>query len=111
MRIGIDARFLGFNHSGLARYSESMLEALSHADETNEYLVFVHANLKRRLRLGPNFHVTEIRGQPLGIHSMRRMKRILNREKPDLLHVFFPLAPFNIDVPTLLTVHDTLPFQ
>lgn len=111
MRIGIDARFLGYNNSGLARYSENLLEALSHADERNEYLVFVHAKLGRRLRLGPNFRVLPVRGMPLGLRSMRRLTRMLRREALDLLHVLFPLAPLWIDLPFLLTVHDVLPFK
>lgn len=110
MRIGIDARFLGFNSSGMARYSESLLEALAHADQKNQYVVFVHARLRRRLRLGSNFHVVPVRGQPLGLRSMYRMARLVHRESLDLLHVTFPLFPLWLDLPILLTVHDVLPF-
>jgi glycosyltransferase involved in cell wall biosynthesis len=111
MRIGIDARFLGFNSSGMARYSESLVEALSRVDERNDYVVFVHSELKRRLRVGDNFQVVPVRGHPLRFQSMRRLAKAVHREALDLLHALFPLTPFWLDAPTLLTVHDVLPFQ
>jgi glycosyltransferase involved in cell wall biosynthesis len=42
---------------------------------------------------------------------MRRLARAARREELDLMHALFPLAPPWLDAPTLLTVHDVLPFQ
>ena len=110
MRIGIDARFLGYSNSGLAHYSESLLEALARRDNQNEYCVFVNARLNRRLKLDDNFRLIPVRGRPLSLRALRRASRAINQENLDLLHVHYPVVPPLIDCPALLTVHDTLPF-
>jgi glycosyltransferase involved in cell wall biosynthesis len=111
MHIGIDARFLGAKSYGLAQYSESLLLALSRHDTKNRYTVFVNAALKRRPRLGDNFHLVPIRGRPLSLRGLLRFSLALRRERPDLLHVHFPLVPVGVDCPTLITVHDIVPFR
>lgn len=111
MRIGVDARFLGASNSGLARYSDHLLQALARIDTHNEYIVYVHASLRRRLRLGENFRVVPMRGSPLSLASMTRLAQALEHERVDFVHVHFPLAPLGVECPVLLTVHDILPFQ
>lgn len=111
MHIGIDARFLGAQSYGLAQYSENLLLALSRQDSKNHYTVFVNAGLKRRPRLGQNFRLIPIRGRPLSARGLLRFSLALRRERPDLLHVHFPLTPMGIDIPTLITVHDIVPFR
>ena len=111
MRIGVDARFLGGTSYGLAQYSESLLVSLSRHDKTNDYVVFVNAGLTRRLDLGPNFEVIPLHGRPLSMAGLRRLARSARRAAPDLLHVHFPLAPFFGRMPTIITVHDVVPFR
>jgi glycosyltransferase involved in cell wall biosynthesis len=110
MRIGIDARFLGVANSNLAKYSENLLLALSRRDEKNQYVVFVHGNLARKLKLGANFRLAPLRGRPLGLGAMARLSAALRREQLDVLHVHFPLMPLFFRRPTFITVHDMLPF-
>lgn len=110
MRIGIDARFLGEKTSGLARYSENLLEAMARADTHNDYVVFVSRKLQRKLKLRPNFKLVPMRGHPLGLTAMIRMILAVRREKIDLLHVHFPASPPFIECPVLITVHDIVPF-
>ncbi len=110
MRIGIDARFLGDKRTGLARYSEDLIEALARVDEQNEYVVFVNQRLRRKIKLRANFKLVPMRGQPLGLLPMLRMTQAVRHERLDLLHVHFPAAPPFVDCPTLITVHDILPF-
>ena len=111
MRIGIDARFLGAANSSLARYSESLIQALARRDTKNDYVVYVHANLKRRLRIGDNFHLTPLRGNPLSLRSMLRIAHRVRHDNLDALHVHFPIAPPRVSCPILLTVHDMFPFE
>ena len=110
MRIGIDARFLGDRITGLARYSENLLEALARLDTHNDYVVFVSSRLHRKIRLRPNFRLVPMAGNPLALNSMFRIARAVRREKLDLLHVHFPSSPPFLDCPVLITVHDILPF-
>lgn len=110
MHIGIDARYLGAANTGLARYSENLLEALAHQDTQNHYTVFVHSSLNRRLKLGPNFRLVPMRGKPNSLRSMVRFSAAVRREELDVLHVHFPLAPWLVNCPVLITVHDMLPY-
>lgn len=110
MHIGVDARFLGSPSYGLAQYSESLLTALSRRDPENQYTVFVGPNLKRRPNLGRNFRIIPIRGRPLSAKGLARLWIAMRRIEINLLHVHFPLAPIFTHLPTLITVHDTVPF-
>lgn len=111
MRIGIDARFLGTPSYGLAQYSENLIGTLSQQDTVNEYVVFVNAGLKRRLKLGRNFRVMPIRGRPLSVKSMARLNLALRSDSFDIFHALFPVAPPGVPAPTLITVHDVVPFK
>jgi glycosyltransferase involved in cell wall biosynthesis len=110
MRIAIDARFLGAANSALARYSESLLQALTDLDTENEYTVIVSDRLMRKLKLGENFSILPMKGKPLTFAGMRRLRRLLKRESFDLLHVHYPLIPPGVNTPTVITAHDTIPF-
>lgn len=111
MHIGIDARFLGAQSYGLAQYSESLLLALSRQDKKNHYTVFVNSGLTRRPKLGANFELVPVRGRPLSARGLLRFSAALRRNRPDVLHVHFPLAPLGVDCRTLITVHDIVPFR
>ena len=111
MRIGIDARFLGYSNSGLAHYSESLLEALARRDSQNEYCAFSSTRgLIADSKLDDNFRLIPVRGRPLSLRALRRASRAINQENLDLLHVHYPVVPPLIDCPALLTVHDTPAF-
>jgi len=111
MRIGVDARFLGASSYGLAQYSESLLTALTQVDTTNEYIIYVNPGLKRRIKIGKNFHIRKVEGRPLSVKGMMNFSVAVRREHFDLFHVHFPLVPVAFDCPTLITVHDTVPFS
>jgi len=110
MRIGIDARFLGATNSNLAKYSENLLLALARRDAANQYVVFVHGNLKRKLKLGANFRLVPMRGRPMGLGAIVRLSAAVRREQLDVVHAHFPLMPLFHGRPTFITVHDLLPF-
>ncbi len=110
MHIGIDARFLGAASYGLAQYSESLLVALSRHDPDNRYTIFVNAGLRRRLKVGENFRQVPIAGAPLSGRGLGRLWWALRQTPLDLLHVHFPLVPPATQVPTVITVHDVVPF-
>ena len=111
MRIGIDARFLGASSYGLAQYSENLLLALSRLDSDNDYTVFVNSALNRKLKTGKNFRSVPIAGRPLSAGGLARLRLALRKESLDLLHVHFPLAPIGLKIPTVITVHDIVPFR
>src|SRR5690606_13459413 len=65
MRIGIDARYLSAQFSGIGAYSENLLKALARIDTDYEYVVFVHESLKRKLELGENFEFVRCQARPV----------------------------------------------
>lgn len=109
MRIGIDARYLKSDFSGIGTYSANLLRALSEADEDNEYVVVVHDSFDRTLELGDNFRVIEDHARPVSMRSLFGMHRVFEREQADLLHVLWPLAPLAWKRPLVVTVHDLQP--
>lgn len=111
MHIGIDARYLGTSSSGLAQYSENLLNALARIDETNEYTVFIGGAMHNRLKVGRNFRVVRMHGNPNSPRSMLRMNLALRGMRLDFFHVHHPLGPILTDVRTLLTVHDMFPYK
>lgn len=108
MRIGIDARFLGASQSGIAQYSENLLTALAQIDTENEYTVFT-GDLRRRLKVGQNFHAHPINGRPLSIKGLTRFDLALRGQHFDLMHLHFPLSTIGNNFPTVITVHDIIP--
>lgn len=110
MHIGVDARFLGSPSYGLAQYSESLLTALSRRDTENQYTVFVGSGLSRRPNLGKNFRLIPVQGRPLSGKGLAALRFSMRHLDLDLLHVHFPLGPVGTHIPTLITVHDVIPF-
>ena len=41
MKIGIDARFVGPQGTGLGKYTEKLILNLAHIDKKNEYVIFL----------------------------------------------------------------------
>ena len=56
MKIGIDARFIGPQGTGLGKYTEKLINSLSTVDKINHYVVFLkkenwdYLNLKRNFK-------------------------------------------------------------
>jgi glycosyltransferase involved in cell wall biosynthesis len=106
LRIGIDARYLNGEFSGIATYSENLLKGLSAIDRENDYEVFIHPGYRKPLGLGENFRVRHFTARPVSLATMWKFGKILNKLDLDLLHAHFPLAPVTFDGPLLVTVHD-----
>lgn len=111
MRIGIDARYLDENYSGIAIYSENLLTHLARVDEKNRYVVFVHRNFQRRLRLGDNFKVIRCGERPMSLRTAFRFGRRVARLRCDFLHSLSPVAPLFAAPRVILTIHDLQPFH
>jgi len=110
MRIAIDARYLSDAYSGIAKYSENLLAALSQADASNEYVVFTHPSYNRRLRVGDNFTVVPYPARPVSIRTLLMFGGRVRRAECDFLHSLSPVAPLFGAKRQILTVHDLQPF-
>ncbi len=116
MRIGINARFLCHPHTGIGQYTRRLLEALSRLDSQNEYLLFTPK--LSTLALGENFRqirIPERRSFSAALRKADWEYRLLPGEAKklqlQLLHFPYPSRPlFGLGVPTLVTVHDVIPW-
>ncbi|HBF34105.1 TPA: hypothetical protein DDW35_06040, partial [Candidatus Sumerlaeota bacterium] len=70
MRIAIDARYLSDVYSGIAKYSENLLEAMSRLDSSNEYVIFIHPGFGKKLKVGPNFEIIPYSARPVSIRTL-----------------------------------------
>jgi glycosyltransferase involved in cell wall biosynthesis len=106
MRIGIDARLLGYRRAGIATYTQRLVEQLAILEKRDEFVILQsrrdttplvrQANFRHRRLLTPSHHRFEqwllpIETMPLGL---------------DLLHSPDFIPPFVRNFQSIITVHD-----
>lgn len=113
MKIGIDARLYGSEHTGLGRYVTKLVDNLLKFDKKNHYVLFVHPRhlfdipikASRRLKIIP----TEI---PIyGFREQLLLPFLFYKEKLDLLHTPHFNAPIFYLKKKILTIHDLIKHQ
>lgn len=106
MKIGIDARMLGTGF-GLARYIQQLVLHLEDIDHVNEYVLFLrkenwdeamitHDNFKKVLADIPWYSLAE----------QCTFKKIIQKEKLDLMHFPHFNVPLLYHDPFVVTIHD-----
>ncbi len=106
MKIGIDARMLGKGF-GLARYVEQLVEGLLEIDTDNEYVLFLtsrnfNIDLKTKARIKKV--LADIKWYSL--EEQLKFKKIIKKEKIDLMHFPHWNVPLFYNDPFVVTVHD-----
>jgi glycosyltransferase involved in cell wall biosynthesis len=107
VRIGIDARFLGPEGTGVGRYVEKLLEQLQEIDHENKYVVFLRkSNYYLFQPRNPNFAKVLADARWYSLKEQLLMPLKINQVRVDLMH--FP--HFNISIfsskPFVVTIHD-----
>lgn len=110
MNILIDARYLSNRYSGIATYSQCLVENLAKLDQSNCYTVLVHERFKGRLDVGENFTTVSHPARPVSLRTLISLDGVCRNRKIDVFHSLFPLAPLRSPAPVLLTLHDLQPF-
>lgn len=120
MRIGIDARWIFPEISGIGAYTRELIRALAAADDRNEYVLFfdrddVQARTVAETGIGRAAHFS-CRRVPFGVFSPRgqiEMPGVLRRAGVDVYHspnYMIPLLAFGRRRPRcVVTVHDVIP--
>ena len=107
MRIGIDARFLGPDGSGIGRYIKNLLIQLSHLDQENEYVVFVRPIGKSYLpQLSDRFHIVPVSIPWYSLREQVILPFIFWRYRLSLLHVPHMNVPWFYGGDFVVTIHD-----
>ena len=109
MKIGIDARFLGPEGTGIGTYLRELLKALEKIDQENQYLVLMRRrNWEHYIPSNPNFKKIAAEAQWYTIEEQLKMPRLLNKHRCDLYH----FGHFNVPIlwrgAFVVTIHDII---
>jgi glycosyltransferase involved in cell wall biosynthesis len=110
-RIGIDARYLENENTGVGRYSYNLLVHLLEEDRKNTYSVFLRDDYAGRLPTGQNVTYRRVPYKPVSLSSLVAMSPRVRGLGLDLWHTHFPVAPLFPGAPVLVTVHDLQPIR
>lgn len=111
MKIGIDARFVGPQGTGLGKYTEKLIENLSIIDSTNQYVIFLSSEgSKQSFGWGSNsnFKIKVVDIPWYSVAEQRKLPKIFKEEKLDLLHVPHFNVPIFYHGKVVVTIHDLI---
>ena len=112
MRIGIDARFVGPEGTGLGKYTEELILNLAKIDKKNEYFIFLRKENWQFLKLSSkNFHKVLANVPWYTFQEQVKLPFVFPKSKIDLLHVPHFNAPFLYNGRLVITVHDLIHHQ
>src|SRR3990167_5871235 len=108
MKIVIDARMYGIEHTGIGRYVMELINNLAKIDKKNDYTLILRNDYFKRLSLPANFKKVKGDFRQYSFSEQISLPKILKNEKPDLVH--FP--HFNVPIlyrgDYVVTIHDLL---
>lgn len=108
-KIVIDARFWGPSHTGLGRYTESLVTALYHLKpKFNISLLVLKDRQKELQKTLPRFEIIPVNAVHYTLAEQIEVPRILNQLKPDLVHFLHFNMPIFYRKPFIVTIHDLI---
>lgn len=109
MKIGIDARFVGPQGTGLGKYTEKLILNLTKIDKQNEYVIFLKKENSKYLNLNQNNFKKRIADVNwYSVDEQYKLPGIFSQEKLDLLHVPHFNAPVFYKEDFIVTIHDLI---
>lgn len=108
MVIGIDARFVGPEGTGLGKYTEKLVENLSKIDGKNKYKVFLRKGNWSHLKLNQNFEKVLADVPWYSMEEQIKMAGVYRTQNLDLLHVPHFNVPILYNRPFIVTIHDLI---
>jgi len=106
MRIAIDARMVAEPLSGPGRYAINIVRSLAALDQENQYLILQNRRLHKRITTAKNFRTIWVSYPPLSLRGVFLLQSLLKREKIDIFHSLYFLAPVGPKFLRLITLHD-----
>lgn len=109
MKIGIDARFIGPEGTGLGKYTEKLIENLQKIDKVNTYCIFLRQTNWHFLKLqNSNFKKVLADINWYSLQEQLKMAGIFNSQNLDLLHVPHFNVPILYRKKFIVTIHDLI---
>ncbi len=109
MKIVIDARFYGTEHTGLGRYTINFLQALKNLENSSRhqfYLLLRSSYLN--LSFPPNFHLVQADIPHYSLQEQLVLPQLIKSLRPDLFHSLHFNLPYFYSRPFLVTIHDLI---
>jgi len=108
MKILIDARLYGLENAGIGRYVMRLVQEIHQLDQKNDYVIVLNEKYFGELKFGEKWKKVMFSGKHYGISEQVKLPRLIEAEKPDLVH--FP--HFNVPIwykgKYVVTIHDML---
>lgn len=108
MRIGIDARFVGPQGTGLGKYTEKLIGNLQKIDSLNQYVIFLTKQNWHFLKLNKNFTGTLADVPWYSVAEQLKLPKIFEKANLDLLHVPHFNVPTFYRGKFVVTIHDLI---
>lgn len=108
MRIGIDARLYGLEHTGLGRYVIELIRFVLKNDKKNDYVLFLNRSHSEEFKDRKRVKVVVTDIPIYSVAEQVILPYIFTKEKLDLLHVPHFNAPLLYPGKFILTIHDLI---
>jgi len=109
MKIGIDARFVGPEGTGLGKYTEKLILNLAKIDKNNKYVIFLKRDNFNYLKFSQNnFRKIIADVNWYSIEEQIKLPGIFFKEKLDLLHIPHFNVPVFYKGNFVVTIHDLI---
>lgn len=111
MKIGIDARFVGPQGTGLGKYTEKLILNLAKIDHKNNYVIFLRENNFDYLKIENRFKKVLADIPWYSLKEQLVLPKIFASQNLDILHVPHFNAPFFYGGKFIVTIHDLIHHQ
>lgn len=108
MKIGIDARFYGSEHTGLGRYTTNFISELTKLKSDYTFFIFLRNKYYRKVVLPDNFHKVSFEVSHYSAQEQIALPITIKKHYLDLFHSLHLNAPYFAPCPLILTVHDLI---
>jgi glycosyltransferase involved in cell wall biosynthesis len=101
-KLVIDARFWGPSHTGLGRYSKSLILAIEKLRPKLDITLLAN----KKIKVG--FKTVVVKSRPYSFKEQIEIPRIINQINPDLTHFLHFNVPLQLKSPFIVTIHDLI---
>lgn len=108
-KIAIDTRFFGPSHTGLGRYTQSLITNLYRLKPNYQIYLLASPQSVHSLKTNfPRFNSFSVKAKHYSLAEQTEIPRVLNQLKPDLVHFLHFNAPLLYSKPFIVTIHDLI---
>ncbi|MEK7526454.1 MAG: glycosyltransferase family 1 protein [Patescibacteria group bacterium] len=108
MKILIDARMYGLENAGIGRYAVNLITQITELDKSNDYVLLLKRKYFDELTFPANFKKVAADFRHYSFAEQLMLPKIINQEKPDLVHFLHFNVPVWFTGKFVVTIHDLL---